>query len=144
MRRFAACIVFAIIYGLLLLLTGIATDQFGPGAFGVAAGWIAPFVAAPLALMVATRFGRLTYLGVAITSTILAALVVLTTVGILVAIAVPAVGGPTLGYIVSMFASYFTIGGWRLVLSLVLFIAVPPLWLALLLSLKTSRAPAAA
>ena len=144
MRRFAAYIMFAATYVVLVLIAGIAADQAGSETLRVATGWVAPFAAAPLALMVAARFGRLGCLGVAVTSTIVAAFAVLANVGVFVAIAVPVVGGPTISYLADMFASYFTIGGWRLLLGFVLITAAPPLWVVLLMGLRASRAPAAA
>lgn len=78
------------------------------------------------------RLGQLSIRGVAITSILLAVVIAATTVGILIAIAVPVVGGPTIEYIARTFASYFAIGGWRLLLSFASFIAAPLLWRPLL------------
>lgn len=143
MRRLAAYFVFAVVYGGLLLLASFLADQVRPEARDVA-GWIAPFAAAPLALLAAMRLGSLSRTGIAASSTILAAVVCLATVALLVAIAVPAVGEPTLDYVAGMFASYFTIGGWRLLFSFVLFVAAPLLWAVALTSIKASSATAAA
>jgi hypothetical protein len=144
MRRLAAYFVFAAIYGGLLLLAGFIADQFRSEALRDVAGWAVPFAAAPLALLAAMRLGSLSRMGIAASSTILATVMCLTTVAILIAIAVPAVGEPTLDYIASMFASYFTIGGWGLLLSFVLFVAAPLLWAVALTSIKASSATAAA
>jgi len=144
MRRISPYIVFAISYGTLLLLVGLAADQLGSEALTAAVGWSVPFAVAPLALLVAMRLGHLSSPGVAITSAILAAIIGAATVGILIAIAVPVVGRPTLDYITSMFASYFTIGGWRLLLSFGLLVAAPLLWAPLLLSRQAPSAQAAA
>lgn len=144
MRPFTAYVVFAMIYGGLLLLAGFAADQFNSTALGSAVTWIAPFAAAPFALLSAIRLGDLSNLGIAVTSIILAACACVATVGLLVANAVPAVGGPSLEYIAGMFASYFTIGGWRLLLSFGLLVAVPLLWAAPLEARRLPTSQAAA
>jgi len=144
MRRITPYIAFAFGYGALLLLAGLAADQLGSGALTAAVGWLAPFAVAPLALLAAVRLGHLSSSGVAITSAILAVVIGAATVGILIAIAVPAVGRPTVHYIASMFASYFAIGGWRLLLSFGIFVAAPLLWGLLLLSRPAHTARAAA
>jgi len=144
MTRITPYVVFAIAYGALLLLVGLAADQLGSEALMAAVGWSAPFAIAPLALLVAMRLGHLSSLGVAITSAIVAVIIGAATVGILIAVAVPVVGGPTLDYIAGMFASYFTIGGWRLLLSFGFFVAAPLLWSLLLLSRQAPSAQAAA
>lgn len=144
MTRVIPYVVFAMTYGALLLLGGLAADQLRSEALAAAVGWSAPFAIAPLALLVAMRLGHINSLGVAITSTIVAVIMGAATIGILIAIAVPVIGGPTIDYIASMFVSYFTFGGWRLLLSFGLFVAAPLLWALLLLGRQAPSAQAAA
>lgn len=143
MRRITAYVVFAAIYGGLLFLVELAADQFTSGSLGSAATWAAPFAAAPFALLGALRLGHLSNRGLAVTSVILAACACVATVGILVALAVPVVGGPTFEYTAGMFVSYFTMGGWRLLLSFGLLVVAPLLWAASFRS-RHSSAPRAA
>lgn len=142
--RITKYMLFASIYGVLLLAVSLAADQLGSASFAAATGWVAPFAVAPLALLAAARVGHLTKPGIAVTSVILAAVMCLTTVGILIAVAVPVVGGPTLDDIARMFSSYFTIGGWGLLLGFVALVAAPLLWETVLASIKGSRETAAA
>jgi hypothetical protein len=117
MRRPIAYVVFAGIYGGLLLSAGFAADQFKSEALGGAVTWAAPFAVAPFALLTAMRLGRLSKLGLVATSLMLMVCTWAATVAILVAIAVPVVGGPAYEYVAGMFASYFVIGGGQLLLS---------------------------
>lgn len=144
MKHLTAYMVFAALYGGLQLAAVVALDRPGSEAFAAAAGWAMPFAAAPLALLAAARFGRLTRPGVAVASVGLALLVCCMTVAVSFAVAIPALGGPDPGHLGGMFVSYFTIGGWRLLLGLVLFVAAPLLWATWLPGLEASRAPAAA
>ena len=143
MKRITAYVVFAAVYGGLLLLAGFAASQFNSKALGSTVTWVAPLAAAPLALLIAARLERLSNLGIAVTSIILAVCACVATVGIFIAMAVPVVGGPTFEYIARMFASYFTIGGWSCCLAFGLLVAAPLLWATLFLS-RRSPAPSAA
>ena len=128
MTRLTAYFVFAGIYGGLLLLAGFAADELNSEVLGAAATWSAPFAAAPLALMASMRLRHLSNVGIAFSSVILAVIACTATIGILLAIAIPVAGSLTFEFVAGMFTSYFTIGGWRLLLSFGLLLAAPLLW----------------
>lgn len=128
MRRFTPHVAFFFVYAGLLYLGGFAVEQMGPKAFSGVIGWIAPLFAAPIALLAAGRLGRLSGVSVAVTSAVLVVLVSITIVGILVWIAIPAVGPVDVDHVLRAFKRYFTLGGWPLLWSALIMIGAPLLW----------------
>lgn len=128
MRRFTPHVAFFFVYAGLLHLAGFAVEQVGLKTFGDTIGWIAPFFAAPIALLAAGRFGRMGGAGVAVTSSLLVVLVSIAIVGILVWIAIPVVGPVDVDYVLRAFKRYFTLGGWSLLWSALIMVGAPLLW----------------
>ncbi len=128
MKRIAPYAAFAAAYLALGLLAAFVGDRLSPGAFTSIVSWAGPFAIAPFAVIVAMRLGRPSHVGLAATSVVLGVAIFLAIIGILIALALPALDAPTPGYIRHTVATVFTLGGWRLPLSAALFVAAPVLW----------------
>jgi hypothetical protein len=129
MKRIALYVAFAAAYLALGLLAAFVEDRFAPGGtLASIVSWTAPFAIAPFAVLVAMQLGRPGHLGLAATSLVLAVAIFLATVGILYAVALPTLHAPAPAYVLHMAANIFTIGGWRLPLSAVPFVAAPMVW----------------
>lgn len=127
MKRFIPYITFVATYGGLLLLAGLAARAVDAGALDFISVWIAPVVAAPIALLLAKRSGQPTRLGIGVSALAFAACICIATVGIFIIIAVPT-GVLTVVQALGMFPTYFSLGGWTLLLSYLLVIAAPLPW----------------
>lgn len=127
MKRFTPYIIFVATYGGLLLLAGLAALVVDAATLYFINAWIAPVVAAPIALLLAMRSGQPTHLGIGISAFAFAACICLATVGVFIVIAIPT-GVLTTVQALGMFPTYFSLGGWSLLLSYLLLIAAPLLW----------------
>ena len=128
MKRIAPYAAFAAAYLALGLLAAFVGDRLSPGTFTSIVSWTGSFAIAPFAVLAAMRLGRPSHAGIAATSLVLAVAIFAASIGILIALALPALDAPMPGYIRHTVANIFTIGGWRLPLSAVLFVAAPVLW----------------
>jgi hypothetical protein len=128
MKRIIPHIAFFFAYAALLFLWGFIAEQLGLDETDNPLWRIAPFVAAPLALLVAMRLGDIGSVGVAVASVLLVFLTCAATVAILVAIAVPIVGGPTPGYVWHAIVTFLSLGGWPLLSAAFTLVAAPVLW----------------
>lgn len=144
MKRMIPYAAFFLAYGGVGYLIFAVLESVVPGTSRSLLGWIEPFVTAPLALWVAKRLGVVSRLGVTVTSAVLVACIWVAVVGILVGIAVPAVGPVGPGYVLRAFARFFALGGWSLLLGAGTMIAAPLLWSTLLLGPREPRVSAAA
>lgn len=144
MKRVLPYLAFAVFYAGLLYLTAFALDKLVPDKAGDALMWLAPLIAAPLALLLALRLGVVTSVGVALTSLILVLCVTVATALILVAVAVPVVGPPSFAYVAHSFVHVVQLGGWGFWLIALVQVGVPWLWSLLLLGRGSDTAQAAA
>lgn len=143
MRRTLPYFVFAVTYPGLLFVASFAEEKLGSGAVEGILEWWLPAALAPLALLVSARLGTLTSAGVALTSFIVVIFVVAAILLILVAIAVPTVGSPTVAYVSQTFVRFLALSGWFFWLNALMLVAVPWLW-SLLLFRRGSHATRAA
>ena len=144
MPRTIPYVVFAIAYAGLALGASFAVGKLGTGLVGSILMWWLPLAAAPLALLVSSRLGKLTSTGVALTSFIVVLCVVATSLLILVAIAVPTVGPPTFAYVAQTFVRFVQLSGWLLWLNAFMLVLVPWLWSLFLFRRKSHTTMAAA
>lgn len=143
MARMSPNITFFLAYAGLGALAFIALDQVDSKELARILAWLVPVVTAPLAIQVARRAGAVSTTGVAIAAVTLAACVCIATVGVFVAIAVPAVGAIGPGYVARAFRRYFTLGGWPLLLDYGFLIVSPLAWAALLRGRQSANRGAA-
>ena len=112
MKRFVPYAVFAMAYAGLIFLVGAILNLPIAGDTVVLGMWGAPFVAAPLALLLAARLGTLTSAGVALTSLILVLCFAIPATVMLTRLAVDIAANPLVPYISQGMVWFIALGKW--------------------------------
>lgn len=143
MKRLVPYAVFAMAYAGLIFLVGSVMNWLIAGDTVVPGMWGAPFVAAPLALLLAERSGTLTRAGVALTSLILVLCFAIPATVMLTGLAVAIPENPSVPYISQGMILFIQLGKWLVWISGLEFVVIP--WVcALLLQWHYSRKARAA
>ncbi|MGQ4660719.1 hypothetical protein [Lysobacter sp. F6437] len=126
-------VVLALVYGVFqIVLAGLATWAMPAGAPLDTMLRLLPSVAALPAVLLARRAGPLSYVGVALTTLGVVAVVCIAVVCIHVLLALPTGVPMDVASVAAMFGRLFVFGGWPLVLAMLMMVLAPVTWLKVL------------